>query len=158
MCQEDFPGIHHTYHKVATQDFHSTQPATVRLRYSAAADVPFDPKSAELLEPVVKFITDNVPPDGYILEIPSSLCTFLTGRRQAARLDHFLPKIRPAWDARREIDIIQKRKPLYVIERTDGWIWDWRRGFPEVDRYVREHFRPHRRFGPIAIWARKEFP
>lgn len=136
----------------------ATKEPVVRLRNSASGDVPFDDWSARLVQPVVDEIEKSVPPDACMLEIPSSFFTFLTGRRQAARMDYLAGFHRPSWNARRELEFIERNHPLYVVERVDGDFWDWRASYPELDGYVRASFEPRRRLGPVQIWKRKGTP
>jgi hypothetical protein len=56
----------------------------MKLRNSVSGDAPMDPASAYQTQRVIDFVNGHVPAHGYILEIPSSLYCFLTGRRQAA--------------------------------------------------------------------------
>ena len=63
----------------AARGIHAT-----KLRDSVSGDAPMNPASAVQTQRVIDFVNAHVPEDGYMLEIPSSLYCFLTGRRQAA--------------------------------------------------------------------------
>jgi hypothetical protein len=103
------------------------------------------------------FIDQNVPADGYILEIPSSLYAFLSGRKQAAKLDYFSVIDSRLWDETREIEHIKQNNPQYALVRTDmGWQLDWHRNFPHLERYLGETFAPHAQFGPVQVLRRRE--
>ncbi len=110
------------------------------LRNSASGDVPMEPAAAEQTQQVIDFVNRNVPEDHYILEIPSSLYCFLTGRRQAASLDYFYVVDSEIWDEDREIDIIRGHDPIYALVRED--YSNWRTSFPKLSDYVDANFEP----------------
>ena len=52
-----------------------------------------------------------------MLEIPGSLHSFLTGRRQAARLDYFYFLNGALWDEERELEAIRRTNPPFALVR-----------------------------------------
>jgi hypothetical protein len=127
-----------------------------RLRNSVSGDVPMDPATAAQTQRVIDFVDGHVPEDGYILEIPSSLYCFLTGRRQAASLDYFHVLDGTIWDEEREIDAIRRHDPTYALVRAD--FTKWRKAFPKLDKFVEATFEPDQRVGPVEIFKKRTAP
>jgi Dolichyl-phosphate-mannose-protein mannosyltransferase len=124
-----------------------------RLRDSVSGDAPMDPASAHQTQAVIDFVNRHVPKDGYVLEIPGSLYCFLTGRRQAARLDYFFVLDSGIWDENREIELISAHDPTYALVRTD--FPEWRKGFPNLARFVDATFEPRRELGPVEVLKKR---
>lgn len=132
----------------AVRGIHAT-----KLRNSASGDAPMEPASAHQTQRVINFVNRHVPEHGYILEIPSSLYCFLTGRRQAASLDYFFVLDAEIWDEDREIDAIRRHDPTYALVRAD--FQDWRKAFPKLDKFVDATFEPHRKLGSVEVLKKR---
>jgi hypothetical protein len=112
---------------------------TGRLRGSPSGDVPIH--DVDRIQPVVDFINEHVPEGGYILEIPGSLYAFLTGRRQAARLDYFYIIDGTLWDEEQEIEAIRRHEPRFAFVRSTQP--SWRRSFPRLNQYLNVTYAPY---------------
>ena len=130
------------------------QAVLLELREAERGDVPYDAGAARRIQKVVDFVNENVPPDAFILEIPSSFYSFITGRRQAAQLDYFFALDSTIWDEDREIASIRRNDPEYALVRKGDP--KWQDGFPKVSRFVWENFVHHRRFGDVTILKKRE--
>jgi hypothetical protein len=124
----------------------------VRLRNSPSGDMPMNPVPAGEIEQIIDFINQNVPEDGYILEIPGSLYSFLSGRRQAARLDYFWVLDGRLWDEERELELIRRNNPRIALVRTG--LPDWRSAFPKISNYVDNNYVPYGNVGQVWILKR----
>jgi hypothetical protein len=125
-----------------------------RLRASGSGDVAI--LGIDQVQPVVDFINANVEPGGYILEIPGSLYAFLTGRRQAARLDYFFLLDGTLWDESREIAAIKRHAPRFAFLMRGTSIWEW--FFPKVTRFVQKAYVPYAKLGKIDVLELRRRP
>ncbi len=123
------------------------------LRDSVSGDAPMNPASADQTQRVIDFVNAHVPADGYILEIPSSLYCFLTGRRQAARLDYFFVLDGEIWDEDREIAAIRRHDPTYALLRIDSA--KWREAFPKLSEFVDATFESHEKLGMVEVLKKR---
>jgi hypothetical protein len=128
-----------------------------RLRNTSSGDVPMDPLSAQHTQQVIDFVNQHVPAGGYVLEIPTSLYCFLTGRRQAARLDYFYVINGTLWDEQQEIETIRNHDPQYAIVR-DGLGAGWREDFPQVSSYVDATYKPYLKLERLMILKKRDAP
>jgi len=124
----------------------------VVLRNSPTGDLPIS--GIRPTQDVIDFVEANVPPGGYVLEIPGSLYAFLTGRRQAARLDYFYLVDGSVWDETREIEAIQRRNPRFALVR--GGIPLWRNDFPALSRFLDEHYVLQQKLGVVRVFRRRD--
>ena len=125
----------------------------VRLRNSPSGDIPMNPVSASQIQLIIDFVNQNVPEDGYILEIPGSLYSFLSGRRQAARLDYFFVLDGILWDEERELALIRRHNPRVALVRMG--LPDWHTAFPKITNYVVNNYVPYGRVGQVWILKRR---
>ncbi len=116
-----------------------------------------DPISARQTQQVIDFINQHVPAGGYVLEIPTSLYCFLTGRRQAARLDYFYVINGTIWDEQQEIETIRNHDPKYAIVR-EGLSEGWRKDFPQVSSYVDATYKPYLKLETAMILKKRDAP
>jgi len=127
-----------------------------RLQNSVSGDAPMEPASAQPTQRVIDFVNGHVPENGYILEIPSSLYCFLTGRRQAASLDYFFTIDAEIWDEDREIDAIRRHDPTYALVLAD--FPNWRMAFPKLGKFVDATFEPDRNLGAVDVLKKRTPP
>ena len=125
----------------------------VRLQNSRSCDLPMKPVLAGQIERIIDFVNQNVPKDGYILEIPGSLYSFFSGRRQAARLDYFFILDGRMWDEDRELALIRSNNPRVALVRMDSP--DWCAAFPKVFDYVSNNYVLYDTAGQVAMLKRR---
>ena len=127
------------------------------LRGTANEGILLDDRSATTFQQVVDFVEENVPTEDYILEIPTSFFTFLTGRRQAAQLDYFFALDSTIWDEDREIEIIRRRNPRYAFLYNTGGNNSivWLNRYPKIRRFLTKNYRLHRNLGMVTVWIRR---
>jgi hypothetical protein len=81
------------------------------------------------------------------------LYCFLTGRRQAARLDYFFVLDAEIWDEEREIAAIHSHDPTYAL------VWagsaNWRKAFPKLSKFVDATFEPHEKLGMVEVLKKR---
>lgn len=128
----------------------------VKLGRSASGDLPILRDDLMQTQQVVDFIERHVPAGGYVLEVPGSLYCFLSGRRQAARLDYFFVLDAGIWDEDREIEAIRRHDPTYALVRIDAQ--QWREAFPKVSAFVDDAFEPDGRVGRVEILKKRIVP
>ena len=120
------------------------------------ADVPLDPWSALVLQPVVDFVNAETEPGEAVLEIPGSLIVFLTARTQAARLDYFAVVDGLLWDEEAELRHLRRRRPRWAFVTAGGL--GWRQSFPRISAWFDAEFELHRRLGLTGIYRRRSGP
>jgi hypothetical protein len=125
----------------------------VRLQNSQSGDMPMNPALAGEIEQIIDFVNQNVPEDGYILEIPGSLYSFLSGRQQAARLDYFFVLDGTVWDEERELELIKRNNPRVALVRMD--FPNWSTDFPKISNYVGNNYVPYGREGQVLMLKRR---
>ncbi|MCH2173373.1 glycosyltransferase family 39 protein [Myxococcota bacterium] len=119
-------------------------------------DTPVEIGSHATVQSVVNFVNANVPPDGYILELPGSFYAFATGRRQAARLDYFHVLDNEIWDEMGEIRSIEKHAPDWALVSARDL--RWRRLFPNLALHVDVNYELHSTLGFVRVFKRREQP
>ena len=127
----------------------------VLLEESTSGDVPLAPATAREIQPVLEFIKKRVPVDGFILEIPSSLFCFLSGRRQASTLDYYYWLNASLWDEAQEIRDIEANAPLYAIVHKAAYLYHLQPNFPRISHYLRSTYVPFWQSGSFQILKRR---
>ena len=151
------------------------------LQFPAVAGVRIPQHRYQILQPIISFIRENVPPSEAIYSglvrhdavvISNQNFYFMSGRRVASRYNELHPGIVDREEVQREIIGDLERLGVRCAVLWDfGWpkplmedILAYRRQYlPEIgstllDRYLAEHFQEVARFGEFILVWRKDVP